>query len=224
VGIVRYPSSRSGSTVADIMEPLHDWMLVSRSASLRKVIAGLAREDRRFRLVVGDSSIEGIVTRSDLHKLPVRLLAFTFLTHLESLLAAQVRAAYPSSESWLREIEHGELPKNAPGHARSALNGAFGCEAAQKLKNRAASAKKRDAEPDLLDMADFRDKWFLVHRAYDPGDTFVSDMAAVQLFVRNTVMHSRDYAQDDQALDDFDRRLSLIEKWIRHFSRMAKHG
>ncbi len=57
--------------------------------------------------------LNGIVTRSDLLKLPVRLLAFARVTHLELILANLISAHYPD-DSWLphlskkqqKEIEH----------------------------------------------------------------------------------------------------------------------
>ena len=44
-----------------------------------------------YRLVVRGSRIEGIVTRGDVHKLPVRLLVLALVTHLEMTMAELIR-------------------------------------------------------------------------------------------------------------------------------------
>jgi predicted transcriptional regulator len=222
VGIIQSPSMRTGMTVADVMEPLRDWMLVSRSANLRKVVRGLARPDRRFRLVVGDSSIEGIVTRSDVHKLPVRMLAFTMVTHLESILAATIRDAYPDSNDWLQVLATDELPADFHEEARKALNGSYGEKAVERLR---CDARKLQADdPDLLDMTGFPAKWFLVYVARSMPLFYVSDMALIQRMVRNKVAHSAEYAPSDDALDNFEQRLTAIEYWIKDLSGGAPDG
>ena len=51
-----------------------------------------------YRLVLRGSKIEGIITRSDLIKLPVRLLAFSLVTHVEALLNRIIRATGEKDE------------------------------------------------------------------------------------------------------------------------------
>ena len=58
-----------------------------------------------YRLVVRETEISGIVTRSDLLKLPVRVLAFAMITHLERVLAEVIlEACGPNNELWMKYL------------------------------------------------------------------------------------------------------------------------
>jgi hypothetical protein len=62
-----------------------DGLLVASDEPLKRFIPLLVESP--YRLVVRGTRIEGIVTNSDVHKLPVRLLAFALVTHLEMTMA-----------------------------------------------------------------------------------------------------------------------------------------
>jgi hypothetical protein len=64
-------------------------VLVSAAKPLKGFIPLLTRTP--YRLVVRGSRIEGIVTRGDVHKLPVRLRVFALVTHLEMTMAEHIR-------------------------------------------------------------------------------------------------------------------------------------
>ena len=51
--------------------------------------------------MVRGSKIDGIVTRSDLLKLPVRMLAFARIIHLELTMTAVINASYGDSDEWV---------------------------------------------------------------------------------------------------------------------------
>jgi hypothetical protein len=67
------------------MRSLDESLLVSSEEPLKGFIPLLVESPHR--LVVQGTRIEGIVTRSDVHKLPVRLLAFALVTNLEMTMA-----------------------------------------------------------------------------------------------------------------------------------------
>src|SRR5690606_4275818 len=69
VGVLESPD-RSERLVVDVMEPLAEPMLVSAAMPIADFVRQLEKDKRRCWLVVEGNSIAGIVTRSDLLKLP----------------------------------------------------------------------------------------------------------------------------------------------------------
>lgn len=81
------------------MVPLDGSLLVTAEEPLTRFVPLLRR--RPYRLVLLGTEIAGIVTRSDIIKPPVRLLAFTLVSHLEVAMTELIRARYPTDEAFL---------------------------------------------------------------------------------------------------------------------------
>jgi hypothetical protein len=135
VGVLERGETQNGRSAGERMRPLDDSILVSADEPLPTVVAQIAK--LRYRLVVGQSGIAGIVTRSDLHKLPVRLLAFAYVTHLETTMADRIQAAFPRDKSWIDFLD--EPRRDNISKKRSLLR------------------RDRD-DPPLLELTDFCDK------------------------------------------------------------------
>jgi predicted transcriptional regulator len=77
-------ADRGGDRLLDgrraVLRELRLGLLVASDEPLKRIIPLLVESPHR--LVVQGTRIEGIVTSSDVHKLPVRLLAFALVTHL----------------------------------------------------------------------------------------------------------------------------------------------
>ncbi|MEO8953486.1 MAG: CBS domain-containing protein, partial [Ktedonobacteraceae bacterium] len=80
-------------SIQNCLHPLDESMLISAQEPLKQIIE-LMEWPPSYRLVLQGGSIRGIVTRSDLLKLPVRLFAFTCVTHLELLMIDATRMKY----------------------------------------------------------------------------------------------------------------------------------
>ena len=104
MGVAERADGLSG-TVHDAMFPLDDPMLVSGDEPLMRFLPLLA--ERPFRLVVMGARIQGIVTRSDVLKLPVYLLAFTLITHLKMVMARLIPAKHPDDDGWIERLSPG---------------------------------------------------------------------------------------------------------------------
>jgi CBS domain-containing protein len=90
VGVVETVSSFDpGELVADCMRPLQEPMLISGSVSLVEILPRIA--ERPYRLVLEGERVMGVVTPSDVVQLPVRLLVFTLLVHLEETMRSLIR-------------------------------------------------------------------------------------------------------------------------------------
>lgn len=215
------PDRMDGLRLADRMMPLDGNMLVSAGSGLRALVQMLANDDRRYRLVVGMNGGLGIVTRSDLQKLPVRLLLFTYLTHLESMLAAVIEEEAPD-ESWTELLAR--KPAGLSDRAKEALGGSVGSKAVEKLREERDKYERGGDKPYFIELTQFSQKWYVVHQLCDLGEQFVEDMVDLQWYLRNMVMHSRNYVPDDVRLTELEDRVSRTQFWITEFARMLGEG
>ena len=192
VGVLHRSGELGTGSVADWALPLDDSRLVSAQTPL-SVFLNLA-EDGPYRMVVDAGRISGIATRSDLLKLPVRLLAFAVITHLETLMATAIHNRFPGT-SWLQALSLGR---------RNLLEGQV-----QKLRD-----DKRD--PDPLELTQFCDKRDILRKSTQMPAGFTSELREIER-LRNQIAHAGTYAANDSELTDFLNRMKLAQRWIRHF-------
>jgi CBS domain-containing protein len=103
IGVLERSSEEAVASVRERMRPLDDSILVSAEETLSGFLPTL--KESPYRLVVTGPEIRGIVTISDVAKLPIRLLAFTSVAHLESVLTAVIRANCSDDAEWLSLLE-----------------------------------------------------------------------------------------------------------------------
>ena len=191
VGVLRRGGGAADGLVCKNMDPLTDSMIVSADAPLRQFIPIMASEP--YRLVVGGPQIQGvvgIVTRSDMLKLPVRLLAFTQVTHLEMVMAEVIRASSPSDE-WLARLSEGRR---------------------NRVQGKLQGARDDGIDPPALEFTDFCDKRDIVAKLYCPGKSFKDDLKKIE-DLRNTVAHAGSYAGTETQLKIFLEALRLTGSW-----------
>ena len=110
VGIlVRQECKEGFDVVQEVMEKLHESILISADASLLSFVAEADRTP--FCLVLQGRKITGLVTLSDLQKLPVRPMLFSLITCVELLLAEWLRQKYPNEQDWLAQLSEGRRKK-----------------------------------------------------------------------------------------------------------------
>jgi predicted transcriptional regulator len=88
--------------VKEAMRQIHPSFLISADESLLSFVAEC--DITPFCLVVKGRKISGIVTLSDLQKLPVRPVLFMLITSVELLLAEWLRQNYQNEQDWLCKI------------------------------------------------------------------------------------------------------------------------
>lgn len=81
--------------------PLDSSVLVSANQPLEEFLTQRGLVEDGYRLVIFGGKIGGIVTPSDLLRLPVRVLAFALLSHLEMTMAKIIDCHCPETEQWL---------------------------------------------------------------------------------------------------------------------------
>lgn len=180
--------------VSACMRPLDSDILISAEAPLAEFIR-LAAKDR-YRLVLSDKGIVGIVTRSDLLKLPVRVYIFMFVTHLEQVMAHLIDLLH-SDGDWKECL--------SPDRRK-------------KVMDKHAEQKRKRLDPPPLEFTDFCDKRTILKKTLQLGGKFEKDLGAVQR-LRDKLAHAGNYADGESGLDDFVEQMRLTKEWIDELQR-----
>ncbi len=197
VGVLERQDGDIGGSIAESMHRLDDTILISADAPLARFIRLAA--DGPYRLVVTGAGIEGIVTRSDLLKLPVRIFAFTLVTHLESVMAAAIRTRHPNDDHWLNLL----TPDRRAG-----------------ILKEWKKHKRERLDPALLEFAMLADKRNILKQTYAFGEQFEAEFKEIA-HLRNAIAHFNNYADSQAALQQFIARLSLTQAWIAELEGLA---
>ncbi len=188
--------SDSTSLTQSVMVPLNSAMLASNGQPVSTLLD--AFHTMRYRLVVRGSGVEGIVTPSDLLKLPVRLYAFMLATHVEMLMAAIIRSKFRGqpNEAWMGLLSDGRR-----------------CKVQEKIDS--FSARKLD--PDPIELTDFCDKRQIIKKHLNLSTQFVDQMKLVEE-LRNSLAHASNYISRQEDLDTFLQRVKLAHENIEFLS------
>ncbi len=194
VGILKRESGAHDALVREAMAPLNENMLASAETPLEKVIRRLLQ--CKFLLVVRRTAIEGIITHSDLAKLPVRLLIFAQVTHLEMEMATAIRHRFGSDDAaWLNLLSRGRR---------------------DNLEEKKRHLLQRREEPSLfLELTDFCDKRQILRRCYGLPRQFGDDLEQIEKFVRNPLAHAATFLNDKASLIRVVDLLDKAGQWTR---------
>jgi len=180
------------------MRPLSDSMLISADAPLSEFLK-ICQNDY-FRLVVDRTHVAGIVTVSDLQKLPVRLHVFTRIAHLEMLMAEIIRhRSLGDDGSWTQYLIPWKI--------------------ARAEKHRAAY-ERGDLNLPLIEYTDFGDKVKAMCGLSEELAPAQPDLEAVEK-LRHEIMHTRPVDESERGVATFLERLSLTDKWINRLQDVA---
>lgn len=185
----------------EYMQPLREEALVSEDFPLLEFI----QDDSLDRIVIGGTKIYGLVTRSDLLKLPVFLLGFALITHIETLMLHMIRETGIDEKIWLMWIS----PKNR-----------------DDIQRRFRQLSSERSEQDLLELTYFSDKstileqlaTFEEYSSQLPNKFFIRQLEEIR-FLRNTIAHAGNTADNDDILQKFIDRLRMAYKWTRDIER-----
>ncbi len=137
IGYVEQRSLTHGQ-VADHLRLLTVDHLVADTTPLPEVLSFL--KERAFAFVLVGSEVEGIVTRADLNKPPVRVYLFGLISLLEMHMGHWIRSEY-EGESWKVHLTEGRL---------------------SAAVNRQEERRKRNQDIDLVECLQFCDKRDLI--------------------------------------------------------------
>lgn len=190
IGVLERNGAQDG-LVKHQMQGLSDGNLVSADESLLAFIPLMAHAPY-FRLVLSGTRVDGIVTRSDLLKLPVRLLAFARISQLEMIMGELIRLYWPDNDDWFFCLSNDNQ---------------------KKIKDFQKKAKKSRSDPPLLEFSGFKDKGTVLTSIYALGDHFSKDIEGLY-DLRNQVAHAGNFADGETQLELFIEKLKITDYWI----------
>lgn len=151
--------------------------------------------ERPCRLVLSGSRLDGIVTMSDLQRLPVRPAIFLLITHLELLMSDWIRQRCQSEREWIEQLGN-DRPKN--------------------IEKQWKKLQANDLAIDRLTATHFSDKYKLVMKLSSLEDPEESENELYRIKeLRNRVAHAGDYALTQETARETIEVVGLTRKWIR---------
>jgi hypothetical protein len=182
-----------GGLVHENMRPLSDENLIGADASILTFVRDADRQP--CRLIVSGREISGLVSLSDLQRLPVRATLFAMVTHLEMTMADSIRREFQGSEDWICRLSPNRQAK---------------------VRDKVAEAKVQDVFVEMLLLTEFGDKVTIIKKRPDfcwGKGAFESELNQVQS-LRNNLAHANDYAATREAAKRTCETVRLAETWI----------
>ena len=197
VGVLEQCQPPPQGTVEQHMRPLDGSMLISAGASLKELIPLLGQSP--YRLVVTERGVEGIVTPSDLQKLPVRLYVFALITHFEMLMRDIIASHYPNDDDWLLLLPN-PLKK--------------------KIEKDWEDLKESDLNVSKLECASLSAKSIILEQLLPPEEgKKLSEEREMIRDLRHSIAHAGSYANDGQSGQKFIDCHEKILNWIETLPR-----
>lgn len=179
--------------VRDAMCHLRGDLIISADAGILSYIE--YANERPCRLVLSGSRLDGIVTMSDLQRLPVRPAIFLLITHLELLMSDWIRQRCQSEREWIEQLGN-DRPKN--------------------IEKQWKKLQANDLAIDRLTATHFSDKYKLVMKLSSLEDPEESENELYRIKeLRNRVAHAGDYALTQETARETIEVVGLTRKWIR---------
>ena len=197
VGILLRQDAPQAGTVRDAMRPLREGLIVSADMSIIELIPHL--RDSHYRLVIRGRQIDGLVTQSDVLKLPVRMLLFGLISHLELCLRQLIRSRRPWPE-WGKPLAE-KRRKDIEGSLRELSHARF--------------------EPDPLEFTNLNDVVGILAHEADLGEAFRDEMSGIRS-LRNDVAHAKTYIASMADVRQFVDRFVAIRSWINRTSEILR--
>jgi len=197
IGVLDRSGDHSGKTVRQAMQPLSEGVIVAADMPIADLIPQF--RESHYRLILRGGRMDGLVTQSDLLKLPVRMLLFGLISHLEMCFRALVRERSP----WPTWTEH------------------LKPERRKILRKDLRKLKGARFEPDPLELSKFSDVVFVLAQQQDFGDDFRAKANPIVL-LRNDIAHARTYLRSIDDTREFVDRFTSLRDLLARVSRMTE--
>jgi len=184
--------------VRPYMRLLSEENLIGANASILSFVRDADRH--RCRLVISGCEISGLVSLSDLQRLPVRAALFTMVTHLEILMSHLIRREYPHSSEWLKCLS----PDRQQG-----------------VRDEIDKSRRNDSFIDDILFTQFADKVTIIKKGKlisSNKNQFKKDLGRVRK-LRDDLAHANDYAATRDAARSVCETVRAMDKWIEEFAR-----
>lgn len=196
--------ARSGGaegSVGERMEPLREEHLIGADASILSFVRGA--EARPFRLVISGPEIIGLVSISDLQRLPVRAALFALVTLLELVMAEAIQRRLPDSDAWMELLSEGRRGK---------------------VHEQEERGRGSDTLVDRVLYTQFCDKVTIIAKMDGPRnwslEPFDCDMRGAQ-DLRDELAHANEYAASLDAARKVCQLVRAMDPWIHTLTEWA---
>lgn len=201
VGLIELVAFMTGDvpdrSVHQAMRPLSEENLVGADATILNFVRGADRQ--QCRLIVSGSTISGLVSLSDLQRLPVRAALFGMVTHIEMMMANSIRKEFGAGADWMERLSDNRQ---------------------LKLHEQMADAKSKDAYVEALLFTQFGDKITILKKRpnspFDTGD-FKRDLNRIQA-LRDDLAHANEYAASRNDACYVCETVRLMDTWIERLA------
>ena len=164
--------SHAGRSVRDAMLPLSEALIASADMPIAELIPRM--KTLPYRLILSGDRIDGLVTQSDLLKLPVRVVVFGLLTHLETAMGDLVSTHWPG-DAWAAALSAGRYGK---------------------LVEKESALRRRGMNPPRIELTEFADKRDLCKRLIATGrKRFERDMDGLR-DLRDQLAHAATFLDE----------------------------
>lgn len=200
VGILLREGKHEGRTVGEAMQPLREGLIVSADMPIADLIPEL--KENHYRLVLRGGRIDGLVTQSDLLKLPVRLVVFALITHLEQVMASVITARWPD-DSWFAELNEGRQ---------------------SKINDKEFELRRRGMNPPKIELTEFSDKQDLCKKLFDGNKPkFKAELKSLRE-LRDQLAHAAtfvDRSDGKTGVVAFVEKFESATRWIDELTKLA---
>jgi hypothetical protein len=196
VASLRTVASLAG-TAGERMRPLCDHTLIGADASILAFLRDAG--SRPCRLLVSGLRIDGLVSVSDIQKLPVRAALFALITQAEMTMADAIRREFGGGTGWRQRLSAGRR---------------------EKLDVEIAGARSADRWVEDLLFTQFKDKVAILMKSPLFGfskTTFEREMDAARR-LRDDLAHANDYARSRADAEAVCMTVQHLECWIDRLS------
>ena len=178
---------------------LSDANLIGADASIRDFILGV--DSRPICLTVSGQRIDGLVSWTDLQKLPVRAALFGMITGLELSMSCAIERKFGGGDGWMQKL--------GPG-------------AQSRIRERVNESSENDGNDNALLHTQFHDKATIMRKSISLGRSKTEVKKALKRIkkLRDLVAHANNYAGSiDEArhLARTVRELIEIQKLLEKF-------
>ncbi len=201
IGVLERNGGVKASRVGDCMCPLDESILVSAEEPLMRFLPLMAHPPY-YRLVLEGTKISALVTRSDVLKLPVRLLGFALVTNLELVMKEVIETLLPDSTAWLAL-----LSENRRG----------------KVIDKKSQFEKKRVDPPLVELTDFCDKRDILKKQLKLTGIFRRDMERIE-DLRNSLAHAGTFVTSEADLQKFIETMDKARHWTDELRNYLGNG
>lgn len=189
-------TAMAGGTAGERMVSLHESNMIKAEASLAEA---LDSAERQYRLVTKDGEVCGILTPSDLGRLPCRVYAFCLLAHLETLISATIDRSGIGDDGFLELLEEREQ---------------------KALRKRLAARRSANMTMPVVEIADLKHKIGVLCSLQHIAPEKALALEWVR-GLRSRVVHGHRITEHVEGLRDFVKTIVIAREWIDLLSRPA---